>query len=186
MRKIPLIVAACFILSLPAAPAKAYSSIALWADSTQTECSVYPAMYVAFDVWIIVDPLDEEGFVCAEFMLSTPSPLILTIARSINPDFTLVQGDDPSTGVFVCAAECRTEATWIYKITFLPIGQIVYDYLILEPNPYSGLLGTNSCAEGHPSVPCSWGFWFGINTYGWCEADTEDSSWGAIRNIFAH
>ena len=185
MRKIPLIMAACLILSLPAAPEKANSFIALWADSTQTECSVYPAMYVAFDVWIIVDPL-EEGFVCAEFMLSTPSPSILRMTVTINPDFSLVHGDDPSTGVRACAAECRTEATWMYKITFLRIGQIVYDYLFLEPNPSSGLLATNSCAEGHPSVPSSWGFWFGINTYGWCEADTEESTWGAIKNIFAN
>jgi len=185
MRKMPLIMAACLILSLPVAPEKANSFIALWADSTQTECSVYPAVGVPFDVWIIVDPL-EEGFVCAEFMLTKPSPSILKIAVSINPFFTLVQGDDPSTGVFVCAAECRTEAEWIYKITFLWIGQIAYDYLFLESNPSSGLLGTNSCAEGHPSVPSSGGLWFGINTYGWCKADTEESTWGAIKNIFAN
>ncbi len=179
MKKALLIAAAILLFagSINAAPAQGY--IAIFNDANHSVCSVSPLLqYVPFDVWIWCLP-GVNGMIAAEFRVIFPATVITT-ATTPNPLITVALGDLVG-GISVAYGACNQDWTYTHHLTCMALAAVP-GFIEIGANPSAGAYQFATCELGYPIEPIQ--YLNGLALGQLCVVGTQESTWGAIKNLF--
>ena len=137
----------------------------------------------AFNMWIWALP-GENGMKCAEFAIQYPTAGIFAGTVTVNPGKSATLGDLPG-GFSICYTECNWDWQWIaYQSIFVMVGDPLVFEIIPSPIVYPlPVYQFANCNEGYPKEPCI--KFTNLYVNGECgPIATEESSWGAIKDLF--
>lgn len=180
MKKTLLIVAAILVLaaSVNAAPATAYMGI--FNDAGHSVNFVAPAAFTPFDVWIWILP-GVLGVQAAEFGVVFPATIVTTNTAQ-NPDISVALGS-LTAGISVAYFNCQTDWVYTHHLTCLALsatpGQIS---LVGDPSTSPPIFAIATCEEGFPYGTVV--YYTPLYLYNPGPVATQQSSWGAIKNLF--
>ena len=185
MRKLLLTVVAVALLTTTAAAyEKGY--VGLFADETRSswcfEAAVYP---FAFDVWVYCLP-SENGVRAAEFSLGELPPDYFLTGTAPGPAISVTMGD-VLYGISYSTYLCQTD--WflldIYSMVATASGQAS---IWIDGHGDTGLISLANCLAGHPIedayVYTSIFVNHPLDSPECTGVGTEESSWGAIKNMY--
>jgi hypothetical protein len=175
-----LALATLFVASSLFAEAPGQAYIGVYGDEGHSVCSVNPALYTPFDVWIWILP-GYLGVQAAEFQVNFPATIVTTQTIT-NPEISVGLGT-LTGGISVAFFTCHYDWVYTHHLTCLAIGatpgaiQLAGDSSVHPP-----LFVIATCEEGFPYGTLV--YLNALAVFQPCVIGTQSSSWGAIKNLF--
>ena len=141
-------------------------TFSLWSDESMSSCSAYMYQYETFTVYVFLEP-GPDGAFAAEYKLVVPDSII---SISDEPNSFISTAGTIGTpvgppGISAPFTSCQNSITWVYKHTFILMGQRDPSYITMYPNDDSGFMGVATCEEPmRPMVDASLYNFFGVNS----------------------
>ena len=131
-------------------------------------------VYDNVDVWFY----SSNDVIAAQFSIVFPSNVVYADV-TYNSALSVIEGDIES-GLRVAFSECQADIGWIASIQVMVL-DITQSMINLVAHPDNEFVIIATCAETNPIVSYR-GAYFTIN---YCiESAVENSSWGAIKQVF--
>jgi hypothetical protein len=178
MKKALLIALALFVVSVPASA----QQLSLWSDEAMTSCSVTTAgPYTPFPIYVFLEP-GPEGAFAVEYKLTTPAGHFSPAGNVINP---VVSGATigvwyGAPGISAPFTSCQVSLFWVIMLNMMAPNTTPGHYAFAL-NDDSNFMGVAICPDPRPLADA-----IAINEFGFnadCVVGTEESSWGAIKNM---
>ncbi len=137
-----------------------------------------------FDVYLFHRPTPGESIKSAELLIAYPEMLVC-IGKVYCDDMILVMGDitSPNYGASITWTYCAYDWKWSVKMSFLNVdfykGVPAAGYIRIVKHPASDAILHGRCDPDFTTVVAQPITWF----YFHCSTATEESSWGAIKNV---
>ncbi len=156
----------------------------LWTSETMAACDVYfDTPLQPFDVYVFIDP-DTGGVFAVEYKLEIlpgHSSTSLTLAPFVSA--AAIGSWTGSPGITAPFTECQTELTWIAHMT-MEAPDLEPGFYTFQPHDDTGSLFVLICTGNRPEQPVTVYNVFGYNeSCMWYHA-TEETSWGAIKEMY--
>ncbi len=170
------------IIMFVSTSAAAADRVGLYADLNHSVMEV--TGIAMFDVYLWHMPDPDHGNMGTELLITFPVTLACT-GKVYCADMTLTKDDITvaATGGTIAWADCAYDWKWSVKMTFIDTGfyegMPTAGYIKIADHPISHGIWIVDCTEGyyvHMTTPINW---FGLNI----PHGTEESSWGAIKNL---
>jgi hypothetical protein len=177
MKKVLLIIAAIALFAVPASA----QVLSLWNDAGQTSCQVTTfGPYTPFNVYVFLEP-GLEGAFAVEYKLAI-LPGHFSTGQAINPivSAATIGVWFGSPGISAPFTACQTELFWVVNLTMMAPNTEPGHYM-LQLNESSNFMGVAICPGTRPLLDATAYNHFGFNDG--CVVGTEESSWGAIKNL---
>ena len=177
MKKVLLTIAA---IALFAAPASA-QVLSLWADEGMTACDITTmAPYQMFNLYVFLEP-GADGAFAVEYKLTTPAGHF-SPSSVINPVVSAATIGTWINGAGISApfTSCQADVFWVINLSMMG-PDTNPGFYVLGPNDTTGFMGVAICPGTRPMVDGSAYNNFGFNDG--CVVGTEETSWGAIKNL---
>ncbi len=177
MKKVILTIAAIALFAVPASA----NVLSLWADDAMTSCEVTTAAgYQPFNVFVFLEP-GVEGAFAVEYKLEI-LPGHFSTVQTPNP---VVSGATigvwfGSPGISAPFTSCQADLFWVVNLTMMA-PDVAPGHYMLTANESSGAMQVAICADPRPLIEATAYNHFGFNDG--CVVGTEESSWGAIKNL---
>jgi hypothetical protein len=185
MKRLMLLLAG-LVLTVNVGPARGASEnayVGIFADSGHNVCSLGPAAYSAFNVWLYWLP-GVRGMIGGDFDVIFPSEL-LVVKTVNNPDMVTIGCGCCEPGIHVCFTSCHQwDWVWTHQLTCMissgGVGVPGSIRVVPAPGELSPRVAT--CEPGYPMEPVT--VLTDLHLYQSCTYATEPTSWGAIKGLF--
>ena len=153
----------------------------LYSDEAMTSCENYNGAYMGFTVLLILDP-GPDGAFGAEYYMEFPPNIIQNPAPVPFANIAVSMGDAVGgAGLSLGFDFCQIDPFVLYTFNAFPLGTDP-GYIRVLPHPDTGIVAVATCEEPlRPTIEAAVGNYFGFHDT--CEISTEESSWGAIKNM---
>lgn len=160
-------------------------SLGLYTDQTATDCDAAVAPFTPYEITIMYFRSDggPNGIFALEFSIDIIGDWGFFGTPTWNPAVTLTNGDI-STGIAVSYGDCEgagADYAWVGTIPFTSLGATSGLIKVGPSTAYSQPI-VAMCDEMRTLVPILGGYFSAPE--GSCEIGTEESSWGAIKNMY--
>jgi hypothetical protein len=151
----------------------------LFIDEARSSWCAEGVGFYPVEMWVWCLPGD-EGQICAEFALAYP-PNVIQSTVTKNVALISVDMGDLASGWSVCYIVCQYDWNWPAHQALWVTDPTETDVIIIA-HPGVGTYQYANCAPGYPVEPFDVYCNLNINH---CLVATEESSWGAIKNLIS-
>jgi len=156
----------------------------LWTSETMAACDGYfDAPLQPFEVYVFIDP-DTGGVFAVEYKLEILAGHYstgLTLAPFVSG--AAIGSWTGSPGITAPFTECQTELTWIAHMT-MEAPDLEPGFYTFQPHDDTGSLLVWICTGTRPEQPVTVYGAFGYNESCMWYYATEETSWGAIKDMY--
>jgi len=184
-----LTMTALILLALTTGALAHEGSIGMYTDVSATDCDMTFGPFVTANITIMYYRSDSgpDGITAAEFKVDVPAGMMAIQSFTPSPDVSVTLGDI-STGIACSYAGCTgtgSDYTLVGTLAVLPMVATPIQIRVLASNnitwpPYSPRV---SICEGSRPIVSVLGGWF-TGPDGTCSVGTEESTWGAIKDMY--